>query len=69
MVVYLLLLIFDFLIVQCDIFYLLCCSSRNQMEYIYCYEFPVTRNHVCLLFEILRGFSRVLCNQNHLTTG
>lgn len=36
---------------------------------IYCYEFAVTRNRVCLLFEILREFSRVLCKQNHLTTG
>ena len=35
----------------------------------YCYEFAVTRNHVCLHFEILREFSCVLCKQNHLTTG
>ena len=50
---------------------------ENELKYLeelsntstYCYEFAVTRNRVCLLFEILREFSRVLCKQNHLTTG
>ena len=43
--------------------------ALNNNCTLYCYEFAVTRNHVCLLFEILREFSRVLCKQNHLTTG
>ena len=43
--------------------------SYDRMIVSYCYEFAVTRNRVCLLFEILREFSRVLCKQNHLTTG
>ena len=44
-------------------------KKGKWLNSIYCCEFAVTRNHVCLLFQILREFSRVLCKQNHLTTG
>ena len=36
---------------------------------IYCYEFAVTRNHVCLLLKYYGNFHVFCAKQNHLTTG